>query len=141
MDISYRAFGDVHPLTSSSHWDLAHWHESQGYLDEAIDHYMKDLAICRILEANSGGVVGSVAMTCRDIGRLYVSQNKFESAQLFLDEAYQDYIEIYGSEHPETISTLRVLVDLYEGWHESAPDAGHDSSADDYRRLLMDSSG
>ena len=69
-------------------------------------------------------------------GRTLAAMKRFAEAEPELLEAYEGAIESRGSDHGDTKQTVKALAELYDAWHDSAPDQGHDAKAAEWRARL-----
>ena len=65
-----------------------------------------------------------------------VELRRFEDAQAPALEGYSILEARYGATHKRTQKAIHNLVDLYNGWHKTDPEAGHDKSAAEWQAKL-----
>lgn len=68
--------------------------------------------------------------------KLHIALKEFAEARELAIECRQRNAAVFGKNHTETIDAIKLLIDLYTVWHEAEPDAGHDTSASEWRAKL-----
>jgi eukaryotic-like serine/threonine-protein kinase len=61
-----------------------------------------------------------VARSCHNLGRFHYDLGHYGDAERFLLESLRERQELLGNDHPDTVSTVRVLGEVYD-WMETRP--------------------
>ena len=72
----------------------------------------------------------------RNRGKFNRKLDHFDEAEADLTRAFVILETTLGIDHNETQFVIKQLLDLYETWHHSNPEAGHDVQAADWKSRL-----
>ncbi|MEM7203555.1 MAG: tetratricopeptide repeat protein [Planctomycetota bacterium] len=133
VEIQRRERGDEHPATLAALSYVVDLRRAQGRLDEAEDTMRAVLAARRrLLGPDDNGTHRAILK----LGQLLHERGQFaEAAELVLElQAWR--AASLGAAHPSTAKAIQRLADLYDAWHASEPEAGHDAAAARWRAKL-----
>ena len=128
-----RVLGNEHPRTIISINNMGMLLKDQGKYEEAMPYMIEVVETCR---AVLGHEHRFTLLSAYNISSVLMKQSQYATAEVYLDEAFKGMMIVFGSTHSRTIQARRRLVKLYELWHESEPEAGHDAKAAVFRDQL-----
>ncbi|HIA28168.1 MAG TPA: serine/threonine protein kinase [Planctomycetes bacterium] len=125
--------GDDHPDTLSSISNMGRLLRDLGRLEEAEALVAEAVERARRVLPAGHSYLGNYLT---NHSRTLVAMKRFDEAKPRALEAHAIFEAKLGSTHKRTNYALRVLVELYNRWHEAEPDAGHDRSAAEWQAKL-----
>ncbi|TVQ29729.1 MAG: serine/threonine protein kinase [Wenzhouxiangella sp.] len=122
IERSRELLGDRHPNTLIYINNTGTLYRNMGDLEAAEQLASEAVASGRAVLAPDNW---HLAVFLAGYGLVLVEQQRFDPAEDALLEAYERYEQALGDTHPRTVSLIPDLVNLYESWHEQAPEDGH----------------
>ncbi len=139
LENSRRVLGDDHPDTLIAIHNMGNLLRNLDRLDEAQELGAEVVErVRRVLSAGHPylGNYRSLGIYLSNHSLTLVAMKRFDDAKPRALEGHTILEVSFGSSHKRTIKALQGLVDLYSGWHEAEPDAGHDQSAAEWQAKL-----
>lgn len=133
-----RVLGDRHPDTLVTASNLSGILKQQGKIQEA-------LVLRREVWEGFSELVGAdhpyTLITLYRLVSILIETEAFEEAEQRALDCERLNRARFGDQHSETTDAVDLLVNLYEAWHERAPEAGHDLKAAAWRDRAAASGG
>jgi len=128
-----RALGDDHPETIASVNNLGFFFEQSGDLELAEQHYRAALeARRRVL----GDDHPDTLTTMHAVASVCFRRDTFRDAETLALEYWRRYQGGARSAQTGVVETIKLLIELYDAWHEVEPDVGYDAKAAEWRATL-----
>ncbi|EAR97928.2 protein kinase (macronuclear) [Tetrahymena thermophila SB210] len=106
------------------HKDIAYTLNTLGYIHSGVKNYSKELEyklqsleMFQQLYPNSSHP--SIAAQLNNVGVAYFNTNQLDKAQMYYQQSLQMKKSIYGKAHPEIISTLKNIQEIYKRLNQS----------------------
>jgi non-specific serine/threonine protein kinase/serine/threonine-protein kinase len=136
LERARRVFGHDHPRTLESVVLLGDLLVQMGKEGEAIALLEPAEAAAR--QAFTGANDDDLGLFLSALGRSRAATAAFEAAQVDLSEAWVILREAEDATLEDRENALTGLIELYESWHATEPDAGHDKTAAEWRAKLAE---
>ncbi len=130
-----KLYRDAHPEVAQSLNNLARLLCDQGDYAGAEPLYREALQTYRHLLPPGDWRIGN---TGANLGRCLTSLKRFADAEPLLHEADGILRTARGVPPQRLGRNLQALIDLYDAWHGTEPDAGHDRQAAEWRAKLAE---
>lgn len=131
-----RVLGEQHPETLMSILSLASVLRIQGKQTEAMQLLAPAEAAAR--QAFTGGNAIRLSRFLAGLGRARASVEEFVDAEANLNEAYTIQDNALGVTEKDRADVLNGLVELYDAWHATEPNEGHDAKAAEWRSRIAE---
>ena len=133
LALSRRLLGNDDPDTLSAMNMMGIILRIQGKYDEAESHYIECINARR---RTLGDDHPDTLTTISNLAKLLMKQERYGEAVPIQLEVLVGQRRALGETHASSISSLKRVVSLFEAWHETKPDAGHDATAAKYQAQL-----
>ena len=133
LELRRQKIGDDHDKTIVTAGNLAMVLVARGRPAEAEPLAREAVERGAVSRGPDHWVVGN----CRgQLGLALAALGRFAESERELVEAHRVLVNTLGDHHERTRRVVGYLGELYDAWHEAEPEAGHDTSAERWRRRL-----